>query len=105
METSIPRDVDKRPKSKRQSRNGPNYSYQTNGRNGNQSLRRPPNFQPSTLSIDSGLSSTRIDPESEAADSEAQELKGIKDRLIQETEGNVDTRLLYHFNDEKFIIR
>jgi len=50
-----------------------------------------------------GLSSTRIDDHFGVED--AHELKGIKERLIQETEGTVETKLLYHFNDEKFVIR
>ena len=98
--------VEKRQKAKRQSSNVSrgNYSYQTNGRSHSQSLRNPASHpNPSTLSLDSGLSSTRIDDHFGVED--AHELKGIKERLIQETEGTVETKLLYHFNDEKFVIR
>ena len=59
----------------------------------------------SLISSDSGLSSTRIDTESEVAESEVLEMNGLKKRLIEETEGALTTRLLYHYNDEKFIVR
>ena len=54
------------------------------------------------LSSDSGLSSIRIDTESEIAESEMIELNGLKQRLIEETEGKICTKLLYHFKNEKF---
>ena len=58
------------------------------------------------LSSDSGLSSIRVDgAESDVAESELVELNGLKQRLIEETEGPVSTKLLYHFNGEKFIVR
>ena len=57
------------------------------------------------LSSDSGLSSIRIDTESEIAESEMIELNGLKQRLIEETEGKICTKLLYHFKNEKFIVR
>lgn len=59
----------------------------------------------SLISSDSGLSSTRIDTESEVAESEVLEMNGLKKRLIEETEGLFSTKLLYHYNDEKFIVR
>lgn len=56
----------------------------------------------SILSVDSGLSSIRrVDQE----DNDAVEMRGIKDRLIQETEGLVSTRGLYHFNGEKYKVK
>jgi len=59
----------------------------------------------SLISSDSGLSSTRIDTESEIAESEVLEMNGLKQRLIEETEGLLSTKLLYHYNGEKFIVR
>ena len=55
----------------------------------------------SHLSVDSGLSSIRR-PEHDDNDFE---MRGIKDRLIQETEGEVVTRGLYHYNDEKYVVK
>ena len=58
------------------------------------------------ISSDSGLSSIRIESESEVAESEMIELNGLKQRLIEETEGKIiTTKLLYHFKNEKFIVR
>jgi len=52
----------------------------------------------SHLSVDSGLSSIRK-PDDDF------EMRGIKDRLIQETEGEVATRGLYYFNGEKYVVK
>ena len=46
----------------------------------------------SLLSSDSGLSSSRIETESEMAESELLEMNGLKQRLIEETEG------YFHYN-------
>ena len=54
------------------------------------------------ISSDSGLSSIRIDTEAEIEDAE---LNAVKQRLIEETEGDVTTKMLYHFRGEKFIVR
>lgn len=51
----------------------------------------------SAVSIDSGLSSTRLDSEIE--------LNGVKSRLVQEIEGTVNTTLVYHFENEKYKIK
>ena len=32
-------------------------------------------------------------------------MNGLKQRLIEETEGLLSTKLLYHYNGEKFIVR
>lgn len=53
------------------------------------------------MSSDSGLSSIRIDTEVEMDDV----IEDVKARLIEETEGELTTKLLYHFNGEKFIVR
>ena len=63
------------------------------------------------LSTDSGLSSIRVEESADeernlaADDSDVQELNGLKRRLIEETEGEICTKILYHFENEKFVIR
>ena len=53
------------------------------------------------MSSDSGLSSIRIDTEVELDDV----IEDVKQRLIEETEGDITTKLLYDFKGEKFIVR
>ena len=57
------------------------------------------------LSSDSGLSSTRIESESEMAESEMLEIDGLKQRLIEETDGSLSTNLLYEYDEEKYIVK
>jgi len=61
------------------------------------------------LSTDSGLSSIRVEESADeiaaADDFDVQELNGLKQRLIEETEGEICTKILYHFENEKFVIR
>jgi len=62
------------------------------------------------LSTDSGLSSIRVEESADevAADGDVHdvhELNGLKQRLIEETEGEICTKILYHFENEKFVIR
>ena len=61
------------------------------------------------LSTDSGLSSIRVEESADeiavADDFDVQELNGLKQRLIEETEGEICTKILYHFENEKVVIR
>ena len=59
----------------------------------------------SVLSSDSGLSSIRI--ESEVTDSEILEFNGLKKLLIDDIEKAEHnfTKVIYHYNKEKFIVR
>ena len=57
------------------------------------------------ISSDSGLSSTRIESESEMAESEILEIDGLKQRLIEETDGSLSTNLLYEYDEEKYIVK